>query len=122
MLLQTLYLDYGGNGKFDLIAGKGFNKSKIEQLEGPALICGHCAWEEIGKQLIKRLGKRKVFYSDGCNNLAQTASAMLNLLHVNPFKLVPINPLRATWLLFLAKLHRSDSQVPSVLSKWIKSC
>ncbi len=120
MLLQVLYLDYGGHGKFDFVAGKGFDPDQIARLEGPVLICGHCAMEEVGEHLISRLGKRKVYYSDGCNNLAQTAAAMLRLLHVNPLKLVPINPLKSILLLAQAKLHRTKANVPSVFAKWIK--
>ncbi len=120
MLLQVLYLDYGGKGKFDLIMGKGFNLDTIDGLEGPALVCGHCAIEEVGKRLVENLGKKNVYFSDGCNNLAKTAAAMLKLMKVNPMKLVDLNPLKGIWLLFLAKLHGSKANVPSPFCKWIK--
>ncbi len=120
-LMQILYLDYGGAGKFNFVAGKGHDLTVIDKLEAPVFIAGHCAIEEVGDRLISRLGKKNVYLSDGCNNLAQSAAALLRLMQVSAFDMVPMNPLRSAYLLFLAKLHKSQANVPNIFSKWKKT-
>jgi uncharacterized protein (DUF362 family) len=116
MLIQILAYDYGGKGKgkCDLVIGKGHDPKVIDSLEGPVVIAGHCAIEETSERLLKRLGKKHVFLSDGCNNLSQTAVGLGRFMGVNLLNLVPINPLRSIWLLFLAKIHGSKSNVPTL--------
>jgi uncharacterized protein (DUF362 family) len=114
MLVQVLAYDYGGKGKCDLVIGKGHNPKIIDSLEGPVVIAGHCAIEETAERLLKRLGKKHVFLSDGCNNLNQTAVGLGRYMGVNLLNLVPINPLKSIWLLFLAKIHGSKSNVPTL--------
>ncbi len=120
-LLQVLYLDYGGTGGFTMVLGKGFDTAEIDAIPGPVFVGGHCAIEEVGERLLQRLGEKQVYFSDGCNNLAQTAAALLRLMKVSALKLVPQNPIRAIFLLALAKLHKTQANVPSVMSKWIKT-
>jgi uncharacterized protein (DUF362 family) len=115
MTVQILAYDYGGKGKCDLVIGKGHNVEIIDQLEGPVVIAGHCAIEETAKRLIDRLGKKHVYLSDGCNNLAQTVVGLARYMGVNLLNLVPLNPLKSIYLLFLAKLHGSKSNVPTLL-------
>ena len=120
-LLQIFYLDYGGKGGFDMVAGKGFDLNEIDNLKGPVFVAGHCAIEEVGERLVKRLGKKKVYFSDGCNNLGQSTAALSNLMKVNILDLVPMNPFISVKLLLQAKLHKTNANIPSFLSKWIKT-
>lgn len=119
-LMQILYVDYGGKGRYDLIIGKGHDVNIIDSLKGPVLIAGHCAIDEVSERLIKRLGRKNVYMSDGCNNLAQTAAAMFRLMHVSPLKMVTLNPLKSIKLLAQAKFHGSKANVPSIFSNIIK--
>ncbi|MBN2154499.1 MAG: DUF362 domain-containing protein [Candidatus Lokiarchaeota archaeon] len=116
MSLQILHQDYGGRGKCDLVIGKGHNLDIIDNLEGPVVIAGHCAIEEVGNRLVQRLGKKHVFLSDGCNNLSQTIIGLGRYMGVNLLKLVPLSPIKSIILLIQAKLHGSHSNVPSLLS------
>ncbi|MCF2141886.1 MAG: DUF362 domain-containing protein [Candidatus Lokiarchaeota archaeon] len=120
-LLQILYLDYGGKGGFTFVAGKGLDLKEIDKIEGKVFIAGHCALEEVKDRLITRLGKKNVYCSGGCNNLAETTAALLHLMHVDTVKLVPINPIKAIFLYILAKLHGSNSKVPPIWAHLIKS-
>ncbi|MCX8123452.1 MAG: DUF362 domain-containing protein, partial [Spirochaetes bacterium] len=104
-LLQVLYNDYDGKGGWNLVIGKGHDKSLIEKIKTPVLVAGHCAIEETYDTLVKRLGKRNVYISGQCNDLAASAAAMFKLMKVNPLKLVNLSPLKSVKLLLLAKLH-----------------
>lgn len=119
-LLQVLYKDYGGTGGFTMVAGKGFQHEEIQQIQGKVFIAGHCAIEEVGDELISRLGRKNVYLSGECNNLMDTTSALLHLMHVNPVKLIPINPIKGIWLYLQAKLAGSNSRVPSLFAHIIK--
>lgn len=114
MSVQILAYDYGGKGKCDLVIGKGFDLGIIDNLEGPVVIAGHCAIEEVAERLINRLGKKNVFLSDGCNNLAKTVVGLGRYMGVNLLNLVPLNPIKSISLLLLAKLHGSKSNVPTL--------
>ena len=103
MCLQNLYLDFGGKGRFDMVFGKGFDPAMIDALEGPVFIAGHCAYEEVGQRLKDRLGAGKVYYSDACNNLAKTNTALFHLMGVSPTQLVPLSPLKSLVLLLQAQ-------------------
>ena len=120
-LLQVLALDHGGRGGWDLVMGKGHDPAEIDRLKGPVLIAGHCAIEEVGDRLIRRLGRRNVYLSGHCNDLAASAAAMFRLMRVNPLVFVPLNPLKAGKLLVQARLHGTRANVPSVLSRYIKT-
>ncbi len=119
-LLQVLYLDYGGKGGFTLIAGKGLDLEEIDKIQGKVFIAGHCAIEEVRDRLVNRLGKKNVYCSGGCNNLAETTAALLHLMCVDTVKMVPINPIRAIFLYIMAKLHGSNSKVPPIWAHLIK--
>lgn len=120
-LLQVLYHDYGGKGGWNLVIGKGHDKKLIERITTPVLIAGHCAIEETYDILVKRLGKRNVYISGQCNDLAASAAAMFKLMKVNPLKLVNLSPLKSVKLLLLAKLHGTKANVPNLLSRYIKT-
>ncbi len=120
MTLQMLWLDFGGKGGFDMVFGKGFDPTVIDALKGPVLLAGHCAIEEVGQRLIDRLGRKNIYCSDGCNNLAATSTSLFRLMQVSPMKLVPLGALQSLSALLKAKWHRSKAKAPPVLAKQFK--
>ena len=120
-LLQILALDHGGKGGWTMVMGEGHDPDEIDAIEGKVLIVGDCAISEVSARLIERLGKKNVYLSRKCNSLADSAAAMFHLMHVNPMEFAPINPIKATACLLLAKLHGSSALVPSVFSHVIKT-
>lgn len=54
MLLEMLHVDYGCNGEFSIVCGKGFDKSELDNLKDPVLVVGPCAVEEVGEYLKQR--------------------------------------------------------------------
>jgi hypothetical protein len=119
-LLQVLHSDYHGRGGWTLVMGKGFDSQQIDALQGRVLVAGHCAVEEVSERLIQRLGRKNIYLSGECNDLCATAEAMFHLMGVSPLKLVGSKWIRALRALVLAKLHRSNSRVPSPLAHVLK--
>ena len=119
-LLQNLSLDYGGRGGWTMVAGKGHDPLEIAAIEGAVLVVGPCAVSEVAEQLINRLGEKKVYISNECNNLAATAEAMFHLMKVNPATLVPISFFTALSSYTAARMKGSCSRVPHPLSHIIK--
>jgi len=84
-VLQTLAFDHPEKfkGGWFIVMGKGHDEGIIEQLRSEGytkgLVAGHCAIEEVGKNLRKEFGRRNVFFSSDCNNLAETVTAELKL-------------------------------------------
>ncbi len=115
-LLQMLYLDFDGKGGFSIVMGKGFDRQKIDALQGKVLLAGSCAYDEVGESLIRRLGKRNVSFTRECNDLAGTTGGLTKLMKVNALKMVPISPLRSLQLLAQAKLHRSTARIPPLVN------
>jgi uncharacterized protein (DUF362 family) len=111
-LLQVLYLDFEGKGGFTIVMGKGFDPDEIDAIEGRVLVAGTCAADEVSERLIARLGKRNVFVTTECNDLASTTIGLGKLMKVSPLKMVPMNPVRSAALLIEAKLHLSRARVP----------
>lgn len=120
-LLQILYNDHHGKGGWTMIMGKGFDLEEIDSIRGKVLVVGHCAIEEVGDYLIKRLGKKNVFFSGKCNELAKSAAAMFYLMKVSPFEFAPISPIISIKCVLLAKIHGTKALVPSLVSKYIKT-
>lgn len=110
--LQALYLDFEGKGGFTIVMGKGFDAGEIDRITGRAFIAGMCAYEEVGDRLIERLGKRNVFFTRECNDLAGTIGSLNRLMKVSPFKMVPVNPVTSLRLLIKARLHRTTARIP----------
>ena len=119
-LLQVLSYDYGGRGGWALVMGKGFDPAEIDALEGPVLIAGKCAIEEVSERLIGRLGKRKVYLSGECNDLRATTEAMCHLMKVSPVKLAPANPITLLSILLRARLNRSSARLVNPAASLIK--
>lgn len=113
-LLQMLYLDYEGKGGFTIVMGKGFEKKKIDSITGRVLVAGPCACDEVYGRLAARLGRRNVFATRECNDLASTTGALSKLMKVHPLKLVPINPVRSLELLAKARLKGSKARIAPI--------
>jgi hypothetical protein len=96
-ILQVFANDFKDKfqGGWFLIMGKGHDENLIEKLkiEGytKGLIAGYCAIDEIGKSLRKEFGRRNVFFSGDCNNLADTVTAVLRLSGMNALDIVPLS-------------------------------
>jgi len=103
-------------GGWFIVMGKGHDENIVEQLkkEGytKGLVAGHCAIEEVGDKLVKEFGKRKVFFSGDCNNLAETVKAILKLSKMTVFDLVPISNEELMALIDAANEHGSTALVP----------
>jgi len=96
IFLQSLAFDYSEKfkGGWFIIMGKGHDDDLIEQLKSEGytkgLVAGYCAINEVGKDLRKEFGRRNVFFSGDCNNLAETAKAELKLAGMSAFDLPPL--------------------------------
>ena len=118
VLLQILAYDYPEKfkGGWFLIMGKGFDEDLADQLKAEGykkgLVAGYCAINEVGEKLISEFGKRKVFFSGDCNNLAETANAEFKLSGVSVFDLIPIPIQELMELLEAARDHGSKALVP----------
>lgn len=112
--LQNYYLDYGGRGGFTIVMGKGFDHEEIQRITGRVYIAGPCAYEETYETLAARLGKRNVYFTTECNDLAGSIGSLSKLMKVSTLKLAPLNPVTSLRLLAAAKLHRSTARVAPI--------
>ena len=119
--LQVLFLDYQDKfkGGFFIVMGKGFDNDIVEQLKKEGfthgLIAGYCAIDEVGNKIRNAFGKKEVYFSHNCNNLAETITALTKLSGVPIMDLTPISALKTLKLLISAKLHRSNALIPKIL-------
>jgi hypothetical protein len=104
------------NGGWFLVMGKGHDEKIVEILKEKGytkgLVAGYCAINEVGEKLRNEFGKRKVFFSGNCNNLAETVKAILKLSNLTVFDLVPLSPEELMTLIDNAKKHGSTALVP----------
>jgi uncharacterized protein (DUF362 family) len=118
LLLQWFAYDFPDKFKGDwfLIMGKGHDEDLVEKLtkEGytKGLVAGYCAIDEVGQKLQDAFGKRKVFFSGDCNNLAETTKAMLKLARMTVFDLVPISTEELMPIIEEAKKHGTTALTP----------
>ncbi|MFX1573215.1 MAG: DUF362 domain-containing protein [Promethearchaeota archaeon] len=92
-VLQTLAFDHQRKfkGGWFIVMGKGHDDDLINQLKSEGytkgLVAGYCAIEEVGKDLRKEFGRKKVYFSGDCNNLAETVTAELKLANMTALDL-----------------------------------
>lgn len=118
--MQCFWLDYQGKGGFFIVMGKGFDDDLVEQLKNEGytkgLVAGFCAIDEVGEILREEFGKKNVFFSHNCNNLAETINALFKLMDVKALDVFP--PGFSIWkLLYYAIagiLHGSKALIPSI--------
>ena len=116
-LLQVLYLDFEGKGGFTIVMGKGFDLEEIDGIEERVFIAGSCAYDEVGRRLKNRLGRKNVSYTRECNDLAGTTGALTKLMKVSPLKMVPVSLVKSAELLLKAKLHRTTARIPPLIPR-----
>ena len=98
--------------------GKGHDNDLIEQLKSEGydrgLVAGYCAINEVGKSLRKEFGRRNVFFSGDCNNLAETIKAELKLAGMSAFDLPPLSYEESMKILQDAQKHGTSALIPIV--------
>ncbi len=109
--VQVLATNYGGGGSFDLFMGKGHEDATVDGCEGPALVVGPCAHEEVYLRLVERLGKRRVRLSPGHNDLSATIKALIGLMGISVFRTSPLPVYRLLALLVAHKLAGSRAEI-----------
>jgi len=117
-LLQILAYDFPEKfkGGWFIVMGRGFEENLAEQIKSEGytkgLVAGYCAIAEVGETLKNSFGKRKIFFSNDCNNLAETVAAMLKLSGVSLFDLVPISNEKLQELIQMAQKSGSTATTP----------
>ncbi|MFX1502660.1 MAG: hypothetical protein ACFFDH_16995, partial [Promethearchaeota archaeon] len=98
-----------------IVMGKGHDENLIERLKAEGytkgLVVGYCAVEEVGQKLRKEFGRRKVFFSGDCNNLADTITAELKLSGMSAFDLVPLPSEKVIELIQEAQKHGTTALI-----------
>lgn len=100
--VEYLYNEAGGNGRFNLVCGKGFEASMLDGLDGDFLIAGPCAVLEVADIIRRKYPKAKVYTVPEHNDLARTTGIIARLLKPNIMKISPVSPLTTARLLFQA--------------------
>lgn len=115
-VVEVLYNDHEGSGDFTILMGKGIDPETIRGLAGPVHIAGSCAIQDYGQELLKRLGRKNVTMSGGCNNLAETVHGLCKHMGVNPMKLGGLKPVRSLAALVTARIKGTKAIIPPLFS------
>jgi hypothetical protein len=110
-IVEMIYRDHGGKGGFTIIMGKGIDKQEIDRIKGRVHIAGSCAIQDYGMTLQKRLGKRAVTMSPGCNNLALSTAGLCKHMGIKPIQLSKADLLHSGQLFITAKLKGSKANI-----------
>lgn len=116
--LQVFAFDYPKKfkGGWFIVMGKGHDNNIVEILKSEGynrgLVVGYCAIDEVGEKIKNEFGKRKVFFSGNCNNLAETVKAELKLAKMTVFDLVPISTEELMPIIEEAQKHGSTALTP----------
>ena len=116
--LQVFAYDFPDKfkGGWFIVMGKGHDENLVEQLKSEGykkgLVAGYCAIDEVGEKLRDAFGKRKVFFSGDCNNLAETVKAELKLAGMTVFDLIPVPPEDIMPIIEEAQKHGSTALTP----------
>ena len=110
MVLEMLHVDYGGEGDFTIVFGKGFDD--LDGLKPPVLVVGKCAVEEVGEELKRKYGD--VILIPYCNDLAAVTEALMKLMKIKATQIVPVSTLELIIEWIKAKIHGSTSRTPSL--------
>jgi uncharacterized protein (DUF362 family) len=114
-IVEMIYRDYNGKGGFTILMGKGIEKEKVDRITGRVHIAGGCAIQDYGLILQKRLGKRAVTMSPGCNNLALSTAGLCKHMGVHPTRMAKVDLLQSAKLLITAKLKGSKANIVPLL-------
>jgi len=114
-VLEILTNDYSGQGGFTIVFGKGFEDADLENLPGDILVVGQCAVSERGAELRRRYRGRRIIEVGAHNDLRGIIAGLNTLMKVKTLDMIPLNPLRSSWLLLQARLHGLNSRLPPML-------
>ncbi len=110
-IVEMIYRDHSGKGGFTIIMGKGIDKQEIDRITGRVHIAGSCAIQDYGLALQKRLGKRNVTMSPGCNDLALSVYGLCKQMGIHPVQLSQVDPVSSLTLFITAKIKRSQANI-----------
>jgi len=113
-VVEVLHRDHGGRGGFTILMGKGIDRDEVRLISGKVHLAGSCAIQDHGIDLVKRLGRKNVTMSHGCNNLAETVYGLCKQMKVDQLELVPMGTFRALALLAKARLKKSRANITPV--------
>jgi len=114
-VLEVFYQDFNGKGNFSILMGKDVDPVEADRITGPVHLAGDCAIADNYRKIKKRVGKKKITCSPGCNNLAATVDGLAKWMKISPLKLVPMNPLKSLGILAQAKIGGTKANIPPVL-------
>jgi len=83
----------------------------VDRIKGRAHIAGSCAIQDYGVALQRRLGKRNVTMSPGCNDLALSTAGLCKQMRIHPIRLSRVDPVRSAALLVKARLKGSQANI-----------
>ncbi len=112
MVLEMLHVDYGGDGEFSIVFGKGLERDELDNLKPPVLVVGGCAVDEVGEYLKRKYGK--VVEIPFCNDLAAVTEGLMKFMGIKPTEVVPISTLELVLEWIKAKIHGSTARTPSI--------
>jgi uncharacterized protein (DUF362 family) len=110
-IVEMIYRDHDGKGGFTILMGKGIDKQAVDRIKGRVHIAGSCAIQDYGVALQRRLGKRNVTISPGCNDLALSTAGLCKQMRIHPLRLSRVDPVRSAALLITARLKGSQANI-----------
>jgi uncharacterized protein (DUF362 family) len=113
-VVEIFNADNNGKGGFTILMGKGIDPGAVSKIAGPVHIAGSCAIQDYGLELVKRLGKKNVTMSPGCNNLAATIHGLCKHMKVSPLSLAKLNPARSLPALVMARINGTKAIIPPI--------
>jgi len=113
--LEILSNDYPSQGGFTIVFGRGFDDADLEDLHGDILVAGACAINDRGADLRRRYRGRRIIEVGAHNDLRGITAGLATLMKIRPMDLIPLNPLRSSWILLQAKVHGLNSRMPPLL-------
>jgi len=113
--LEIMSSERKGVGAFSIVFGKGFADADLEDLPGDILLVGNCAINDRGEDLRRRYPDRRIIEVDAHNDIRGITAGLATIMKIRPVNMVPMNPLRAGWIMIQAKLHGLNSRVTPLL-------
>jgi uncharacterized protein (DUF362 family) len=117
MVLQMLYIDFGGRGGFTIVMGSGWEKEDLEGAGDRVLVVGDCAVSEAYPVLKRRVRGKGLRAVRGCNNLRGIIGGLASFMGVQPSRMVPLPFWQTATLLASALWHRTTARVTPV---WVR--
>ena len=110
--LELLHNDFGGHGGFSVVFGQGLDRTRLEGLKGDILLVGRCAIAEAQSVLHDLYPDRRIYVVQEHYNPTGLTIQLCRLMGISPSRLIPLTRLKATWLLWQAKLNGLDTAFP----------